>query len=206
MTTKQLDAATGGLSRPGKMPCHAWSIPAKACKTGSKLRNIPGSVCSGCYALKNRYLFTNVQTSLENRLAKTANLQAWQAAMVELIRRRETSGFFRWFDSGDLQSVAMLHAINEIALALPTIKFWLPTREIKIVRSFLRAKTPARNLIIRVSATMVDGDAVKLTGCATSRVVSNKAAANCPAYSQGGICGDCRKCWDRRTVVKYPKH
>jgi hypothetical protein len=31
--------------------------------------------------------------------------------------------------------------------------------------------------------------------------------ANCPAPSQGGECGDCRKCWDPKVkVVKYGKH
>jgi hypothetical protein len=32
-------------------------------------------------------------------------------------------------------------------------------------------------------------------------------AAACPAYSQGGHCGDCRTCWDDKDVpVNYPRH
>ena len=58
---KEAEAAVGGLSKPSKMPSFAWSISARRCQTGSKLVNVKGSVCEGCYALKNRYLFNNIQ-------------------------------------------------------------------------------------------------------------------------------------------------
>ena len=45
----------GGLSKPGKMPGWSIGIPAKECKTGSKLRAVKGSVCEDCYALKGCY-------------------------------------------------------------------------------------------------------------------------------------------------------
>ncbi len=45
------------LSKPSKMPGYGWSTPASRCITGSKLRRIKGSVCHGCYAMKNRYVF-----------------------------------------------------------------------------------------------------------------------------------------------------
>ena len=64
------DALTivGGLSKPSKMPAHGYSIPARACATGSKLREQSGTVCGGCYALKGRYVFPNVAAALERRL------------------------------------------------------------------------------------------------------------------------------------------
>ena len=61
MNTKEAWALVGGLSKPSKMPGWAIGIPAKECKTGSKLRLIPNSVCSECYALKNCYMFKVVQ-------------------------------------------------------------------------------------------------------------------------------------------------
>lgn len=36
---------TGGLSKPGKMPCPAWGLPAKRCRVGSRLASIAGTVC-----------------------------------------------------------------------------------------------------------------------------------------------------------------
>ena len=50
MNTKEAWALVGGLSKPSKMPGWAIGIPAAECKTGNKLKLIPNSVCSGCYA------------------------------------------------------------------------------------------------------------------------------------------------------------
>jgi hypothetical protein len=61
MLKKQAREITGGLSKPSKMPGPAHNLPAQACKTGAKLVKVPGSVCAGCYALKGRYRFKNVQ-------------------------------------------------------------------------------------------------------------------------------------------------
>lgn len=43
MTKNQAATITGGLSRPGKMPCKGYSLPAARCLTGSTLRSIPGA-------------------------------------------------------------------------------------------------------------------------------------------------------------------
>ena len=52
-----------------------------------------------------------------------------------------------------LQSIKHLQAINTIARALPDIKFWLPTREYKIVKSFIdEGFEIVDNLTIRLSA------------------------------------------------------
>jgi hypothetical protein len=61
MLKKEAREITGGLSKPSKMPGPAHNLPAVACKTGAKLVKVPGSVCAGCYALKGRYRFNNVQ-------------------------------------------------------------------------------------------------------------------------------------------------
>jgi hypothetical protein len=68
MTTKEALQLVGGLSKPSKMPGWAYGIPAKECKTGSKLRNVKGSTCEGCYALKGCYVFKVVQDAQYRRL------------------------------------------------------------------------------------------------------------------------------------------
>ena len=50
MKLKEAEKITHTLSKPGKMPGYAYSTPAAACKTGSKLRLIPGSVCANLKA------------------------------------------------------------------------------------------------------------------------------------------------------------
>jgi len=206
MKLSELHQLTGGLSTPSKMPCHGYSIPASACKTGSKLRSVAGSTCSSCYACKGRYTFDNVQSALNRRL-DAINHPSWIDWMTILISRKERSGYFRWHDSGDLQSMDHLLAIIEIANRLPQIRFWLPTREIGLMRQFVRdygADAIPSNLTIRVSAAMVGGDAIQIDGCQTSTVSEQ---GTCPAPQQGNRCGDCRACWDKSVSnVVYNLH
>ena len=185
-----------------------------ACKTGSKLAQVEGSVCHGCYALKGFYRMTNVYTALANRLDQMSNHE-WVPAMIEKIRTEERTGFFRWFDSGDLQNLKNLKDIVRIALALPKVKFWLPTKEYGIVSEYLeRYATFPANLNIRLSGYMVDKAGPNLLaeslGVTTSEVHSEDstpAGYTCPAPTQGNKCLDCRACW-KATVktVSYRLH
>ena len=52
MKTSEALQLVGGLSKPSKMPGWAYGLPAKECKTGSKLVKVAGSTCEGCYALR----------------------------------------------------------------------------------------------------------------------------------------------------------
>lgn len=196
------------LSKPSKMPCHSWSISALSCKTGAKLAQVEGSVCEWCYALKGNYRFPNVKKAQEERL-KQSEEEGWVDAMVEAIIREEHSGFFRWFDAGDLQSLEMLRKIASIARRIPWIKFWLPTKEFGIVSEFLETEELPKNLTIRLSAYMVDKNGPNALaeglGLVTSEV--RTSGETCPAPSQGNKCLQCRACWDKevKTVV-YKKH
>ena len=91
MLKKEAREITGGLSKPSKMPGPAHNLPAVACKTGAKLVQIPGSVCAGCYALKGRYRFNNVQKALQRRLAALES-PLWVEAMTTLISGEPGSG------------------------------------------------------------------------------------------------------------------
>ena len=83
MKTSEAWQLVGGLSKPSKMPGWSIGIPAKECKTGSKLRLIPDSVCSECYALKNCYMFKVVQEAQYKRL-KAIDHPDWVLAMSTL--------------------------------------------------------------------------------------------------------------------------
>lgn len=96
-------ARVGSLSEPSKMPCRGYSLPADQCKVGSLLRKIKGSTCSGCYAMRGNYRFPDPQRAMKFRL-RAIKRPGWVADMTELISRKEKSGYFRWHDSGDLQS------------------------------------------------------------------------------------------------------
>ena len=144
MLKKEAKEITGGLSAPSKMPGPAYNLPAQGCITGAKLVKIPGSVCSGCYALKGRYNFSNVRLALARRLESLDHPQ-WVLAMTVLIKGEEV---FRWHDSGDLQSSWHLKRIFEVCEATPETSHWLPTRESKFLP--LSTDSIPKNLIIRV--------------------------------------------------------
>lgn len=197
------------LSKPSKMPCHGYSIPAVYCHTGAKLAKIEGTICSSCYALKGRYVFPNVKKAMAHRLDAISS-PAWVDEMVEAIDKHEKSGYFRWHDSGDIQSVDHLDKIAQIAERLPRIKFWLPTREIHMVLQYLKVhKQFPENLTVRLSAVMKDEITNSFAGLPTSTVHAKMKpyGYTCPAPTQGNQCKSCRACWDRSVSnVSYKAH
>ena len=199
MLKKAARHITGGLSAPSKMPGPAFNLPAADCITGAKLVKVPGSVCAGCYALKGRYRFNNVQSALRRRAASLMHPD-WIDAMVALISGHE---YFRWHDSGDIQSVEHLKRIFEVCKRTPDTKHWMPTREARFLRLMDPDIIPS-NLIIRMSSHMIDQGPVTFWPW-TSTVSS--VTKTCPAQDQGNKCMDCRACWDRKVAnVTYPKH
>jgi len=209
MKIKEAKEITGGLSNPSKMPGKSYSIPAKRCQTGSKLAKIKGSVCFECYALKGMYRFPNVQDALEKRYQSLADTR-WVNSMALLISN-QSKDYFRWHDSGDIQSVGHLKKIVDVCKLTPDTKHWLPTREYKIVEDYinLHGALPS-NLIVRLSAHKVDfappSKLAKRLGVQTSSVVTSKDFT-CPSSKQGNKCLECRACWDKSIDnVSYSKH
>jgi len=210
MTKKYASLIVGGLSEPDKMPCKSYNLPAEQCITGSKLREINNSVCSDCYACKGRYVFPVVQNALYRRSAQLDHPR-WMEAMVTLVKNMP---FFRWHDSGDLQSIYHLKQIVGVCYSTPKTKHWLPTRENNIVYNFwkeqyipLNKRVP--NLSIRLSGTMIDGkgpyELAKKIGCQVSEVSTGNYT--CPASHQGNKCRQCRMCWSQEQFnVVYHKH
>ena len=200
MLKKEAREITGGLSKPSKMPGPAHNLPAWNCITGQKLVNKPGSVCSGCYAMKNRYRFTNVREAMDRRLQALQDPR-WVDAMVTLIKDQD---WFRWHDSGDIQSMEHLKNIFEVCKQTPNTKHWMPTREAKFLKDIDPATVPT-NLIIRMSSHMIDQGPV--TFWPWTSTVTSQDGRTCPAPDQGNECGSCRACWDRSTPnVCYGKH
>ena len=206
-TLKQASEIIGGYTVTSKMPTISYSISAKDCKTGSKLRKIKNSVCSDCYALKGNYVryAKNIEKAQNKRL-KAIFSKDWVNAMVYIMKHQKQvikSGLFRWHDSGDIQSMEHLQKIVDIAKSTPNIKHWLPTKESNIIKNF-KGDIP-KNLIIRLSGSFIDGKAPIYKN--TSTVTTDKVKATCRAFENNGQCKDCRKCWDSSIKnVSYLNH
>ena len=199
MLKKEARKITGGLSAPSKMPGPAHNLPAWKCITGVKLQAVKGSVCAGCYAMKGRYRFKNVREALDRRLAALTDPR-WVQAMVVLIKDHK---YFRWHDSGDIQSPEHLKNIFEVCKQTPDTQHWMPTREVKFLKDMDPATVPP-NLIIRISSHMINQGPVNSWPWTSTVVTSGRT---CPAPDQGNNCGSCRACWDRGTAnIAYGKH
>lgn len=196
----------GGLSEPSKMPCYGYSIPASTCKLGSILQRIKGTTCNSCYAMKRAYTWPVVLAAMQRRYNSLSS-PTWVADMVRVIRWKEKSGYFRFHDSGDVQSLQHLEKIADVASQLPEIMFWLPTREFAIVKAYIakHGNFPS-NLTVRVSATKIDS-AAQACGLPTSGVASDENNVTCQAPKQNNECKDCRACWSKDVShVVYKQH
>ena len=211
MKIKDIEKKIGTLSNPSKMPSFAWGISAKKCITGAKLAKVKGTICNKCYALKGHYAFKNVFDAHELR-RKAIEKNEWVDYMAELITQKyknldKSRLFHRWFDSGDVQSYSHLMKIFEVCELTPHIKYWLATREYKIIDQ-IDVKDVPKNLCLRVSAIKVDSPPPKFWKW-TSGVHKDKPAVGreCPAPKQNGECGSCRACWSRSVKqVSYKEH
>ena len=211
---KEAEEMVGGLSAPSKMPSYAWSISAKRCNIGSKLAKIEGSVCNKCYALKGRYMFPMVQNALEKRYWRwSSNRDKWTNAMIYIMHNKKhiiNTGFFRWFDSGDIQGEAMLSDMNTIAWSSPHIRFWLPTKEYKLVKEYKQNNNIAPNLIIRVSNPSLNSNTLTdhehISTVYSKDMLENSEGYICPSSKQGNKCGECRMCWSDKHEVSYIAH
>ena len=181
MTKKEANEIVGRLSNPRKMPSHSISTPAWACITGSKMAEVPGTICHNCYAKKGMYVFDNVKEALVRRLEALKDPR-WVEAMVTLLKKEK---YFRWHDSGDIQGEWHLEMICEVARRTPETKHWLPTREYALVGAYFLTHEMPENLNVRISASKIDGrppEALARTiGGTVSGVASIGKPFSCPA-------------------------
>jgi hypothetical protein len=209
------------LSKPGKMETFGYSTSALDCKQGGKLNLVEGSVCHKCYARKGRYVYHTVKECLNQRMDKIKNEPYWVDAMIYILnhkrikKERNPLTIFRWHDSGDLQSMEHFRKIIEIVKMTPQITHWLPTKEVKLMKAFIKTgdKLP-KNLNVRVSTFMVNGKPIKLKGMTTSVVITKDKIGkvngfDCPVYAvpgHGNKCGDCDFCYKSKRRVNYIEH
>lgn len=185
------------------MPWWSWSISASDCHVGGQLRQIEGSTCSSCYALKGTYQFPNVKAAHVRRreaLDHPDFIDAFVIVLTRLAKNARKMPYFRWFDAGDLPNLEAFDKIIEIAKWTPMIEHWLPTRELALVRQ--RLDCFPENLTVRLSAPMVGQSITPLPGTTWSGV-DVPGIAQCPAPQQNNQCGSCRMCWSQEPVTYH---
>jgi hypothetical protein len=187
----------------------SWSLQAIDTCPGSVAA--PGELvdaCKGCYATTGNYRFSNVKAPrLHNK--EDWKRMTWSDDMVaELSKDR----FFRWFDSGDMYTLALAEKILEVMKRTPWCNHWLPTRMYKFpkFRQVLSEMQALKNVSVRFSSDSVTGEYTKsLHGSVIIPTPEDvkKGMTLCQAYENEGKCNGCRACYDKKVkVIAYPAH
>jgi hypothetical protein len=198
------------LSKASKMPCRSWSLQALDTCPGSKGDDgelVPA--CKGCYATTGNYRFPNVKAP------RVSNQTDWQRKewAAEMVAELDNDRYFRWFDSGDMYSVALAKKMLQVMKDTPHCNHWLPTRMYKFKKfeKVLADMAALDNVVVRSSSDEVDGSILKGYGLSSTIVPDPdkvpKGATLCRASEREGKCGPCRACWDQDTqTIAYPAH
>lgn len=191
MSLSEARTIAGALGKPSKLPGFAYGLNARLCRRGGDLRGVPGSICSTCYAMNDFYASWSPVARGHSKRHDGLDHPRWCDAMVTLIKHhcRPPEDFFRWHDSGDIQSSGHLARILEVVERTSEVRHWLPTREHEDVAAVLLDRIGAEgrrfldearagdaisecvlgllvreavptNLVIRLSADMIDSEPV----------------------------------------------
>jgi len=199
------------LSQTSKMPSKSISISAFRCKTGSKLAKKKGTVCFKCYARRGYYHMPSVKKAMADRLTfmQSPNF------IPEMVKLLQDELRFRWFDSGDIQSIKMGEDILEVIRLTPWCSHWLPSKEYTMWRTITETKDIPPNVALRISNPYDDKTPDKRWSNTSTTFTYEDSPSNvgfqCIAHKNKEKygeynCGDCRACWDTSiSNIAYPK-
>lgn len=189
----------------------SWSLQAlDTCPGSIESPGVLVDACKGCYATTGNYNYPNVKAP------RLHNKEDWQRIewIDDMVQALDSDRYFRWFDSGDIYSVALAEKILEVMRRTPWCKHWLPTRMHKFPKfqMVLSEMQALPNVMVRFSADSIDGSYTpglhgSVIGPDASTYVQTEDSALCRAYEHGGKCNGCRQCWNKDiTLICYPAH
>lgn len=212
MTKSQLKRAVSSIkiSVTSKLDgIRSWSLQALDTCPGSIAS--PGELvdaCKGCYAITGNYRFENVKAPRRHNKEDWQRIE-WSDDMVAAL---DSDRYFRWFDSGDMYTLAIAEKMLDVMIRTPWVKHWLPTRMHKFpkFRQVLAQMAALPNVSVRFSSDSVTGDYTKgLHGSVIIPTAADvkKGMTLCRAYENAGKCSGCRACYDKKVkVIAYPAH
>jgi hypothetical protein len=211
------------LSDASKMPSLSWSMPAgESCPWALYGEN---TICGDCYAQKGRYMMPNVANAQSVRFEWARRCMRTPAGVDEFVSTltyaidEVRNTYFRGHDAGDFFSPAYVRAWARICANLPMVTFWFPTRTWRVLSMktlsdatrnawalALSELASLPNVRLRPSALFFNAPAPRIPGMAAGTTARDEGF-NCPAATQGNICGTCRVCFDEPTTeVSYHRH
>ena len=187
----------------------SWSLQAlDTCPGSIESPGVLVDACKGCYATTGFYVMGVVKAPREFNRTDWERLE-WVDDMVSELAKDK---HFRWFDSGDMYSLALAEKICEVMRRTPWCKHWLPTRMHKFPKfqMVLREMSQLDNVMVRPSSDSIIG--VYIPGLHGSVIVPDSRVnpdmvTLCRAYENNGKCSGCRACYSKDVpVIAYPAH
>lgn len=177
-------------------------------------KNCPCS--KGCYALRGRYLFSNVkERHIHNYEAYMTNPAAYFEDIKKFINNGLVSySYFRWHASGDIVDRQYFAGMVDVAKSLPRTSFLVFTKKFEIVNNYMslnKGEIPT-NLHVVFSAW---GDDFRIVNpykfpVAHVRFKDQTKNKNIPstAVECSGNCQTCLQCWGitRGESVVFNQH
>ena len=197
------------LSQTGKLNAKSWSLQAiKTCagSIGADGDLVPA--CAGCYATTGAYTWPATIAAREHNM-EDWHRDGWEDDMVHALRK---DGLFRWFDSGDIVSLALARKLYQVMVRTPHCRHWLPTRMAKFAKfkAILAMMQALPNVMVRFSSDSVTGEYTPGVHGSVIFPAGQEAPGGtkvCEAYTRGGKCGPCDACYDKGVeVIAYPSH
>ena len=189
----------------------SWSLQAiDTCPGSIASPGVLVDACKGCYATTGNYNYPNVKAPREFNRTDWERLD-WVDDMVAAL---ENDRYFRWFDSGDVYSLALAEKILEVMIRTPWCKHWLPTRMHKFpkFRMVFDSMKSLDNVSVRFSSDSITGEYIpglhgSVIGPDAATYVDFEGSSLCRAYEHEGKCSGCRACWDKSVdLICYPAH
>jgi Gene product 88 len=189
----------------------SWSLQAiDTCPGSIASPGVLVDACKGCYATTGNYNYPNVKAPREFNRTDWERMD-WVDDMVAAL---ENDRYFRWFDSGDVYSLALAEKILEVMIRTPWCKHWLPTRMHKFpkFRMVFDSMKSLDNVSVRFSSDSITGEYIpglhgSVIGPDAATYVDFEGSSLCRAYEHEGKCSGCRACWDKSVdLICYPAH
>lgn len=169
---------------------------------------------TGCYAVRGRYLYKNVQTSLFENLNdfKTDSDKLFNDIIKYINNDDIIYKFFRWFSSGDIINEKFFKGMIKVAKICKNTNFLCFTKKFDIVNNYLKSdKKIPRNLKIVFSGWDEDFIVDNPFNLPTTYVYFKGESNNhIPEYAIQctGDCRSCKACWSLKKgqSVYFIKH
>jgi len=181
----------------------SWSLQAGETCPGA----IGADACAGCYAMGGNYRYPNVKAP------RIHNKEDWKRDewIDDMVKSLDSDRYFRWFDSGDVYSLALAEKILEVMKRTPWVKHWIPTRMGKFAKfaPVLSRIASLDNVSLRFSSDSIMGDYSPEHGSTIFPTIDHvtNGVKPCMAYENEGKCNGCRSCWDKSIpVIGYIAH